>query len=245
MNLIVDIGNSFVKIFLFDKFEIIHFERFVSDENIYKHECFKGMDGIDKAIISSVGYIPEAFIIYLKQYVKEVLVLDHKTAIPVKNLYKTPETLGKDRLAGVIGAYHIFKQHHVLAIDAGTALTFDFVNKNAEYVGGNISPGLEMRFRALNHFTKKLPMLEKQDQFPIIGQCTDEAIVAGVQNGIIFEIDAYINEMNRNYEDLKVILTGGDTFFFEHKLKNIIFAEPNLVAIGLNYILQFNHEMNV
>jgi type III pantothenate kinase len=240
MNLVVDIGNSFVKLFVFENNKLIHFQQHNTIGQSLNSELFSVYPVINHAIISSVAEMPFELVDLIKQVSHNLIVLDHNTPVPIKNSYKTPETLGKDRLAGIVGAYNIYKGQNVLAIDCGTALTFDLINQQAEYIGGNISPGLNMRFNALNHFTKRLPLLEKNDSFELMGKSTEEAIIAGVQNGIIFEIDAYINKLKVDFTDLKVILTGGDTFFFAHKLKNTIFAEPYLVAIGLNRILQYN-----
>jgi len=177
---------------------------------------------------------------YLKDKVNNFIYLNKKTKLPIINLYESPDTLGKDRLAAIIGANNIFKNQDVLVIDAGTAITFDFINKNNEYIGGNISPGLEMRYKSLNLFTSKLPLIKKDEKFNLIGKNTKEAIISGVQNGLVFEIDSYINIFKEKFNNIKIILTGGDSFFFEHKLKNCIFAEVFLIAIGLNKILIYN-----
>jgi len=239
MNLVIDIGNSFIKTYVFESNEIVHFQTDKVGGQIRNFEDFLNLE---QAIISTVGDISEALFTMVQSKTKKIIVLDHNTPIPIQNFYKTPETLGKDRLAGIVGAYNIYKSQNVLAIDAGTALTFDIINRHAEYLGGNISPGLEMRYKALNYFTNKLPLVEKQEDVKLFGSSTFEAISSGVQNGIVYEIDAFIDKVKTEFEDLKIILTGGDTFFFAHKLKNTIFAEPNLVAIGLNYILQYNVE---
>lgn len=242
MNLIIDIGNTLAKLFVFEENTIIYSTK-IKTESLYNiSELLNKFDKFDNAIISSVADIPDNLLVQIQQQVSKWFILDQTTKLPVKNLYKTPETLGKDRLAAIVGAYNIFPNQNVLVVDAGTALTFDFINLNAEYVGGNISPGLNMRYSALNYFTKKLPLLNISDQFAFIGQNTSEAIIAGVQNGILFEINGYVEKFGNNYHNLKVILTGGDTFFFAHKLKCPIFAEPFLVAIGLNRILQNNVE---
>ncbi len=240
MNLLVDFGNSFIKIFVYENNKLIHFQQYKTINQLEASDMHNFFPEIDHAIISSVTGIIEKDIEIIRKISSHVLILDHTTPIPVINLYKSPESLGKDRLAGIVGANNIYKQHNVLAIDAGTAITYDIINKNGEYIGGNISPGLNMRFQALNQFTEKLPLIEKSEDFELIGKSTKEAIISGVQNGIIFEIDAYIDNLKEIFDDLKVILTGGDTFFFAHKLKNTIFAEPYLVAIGLNRILQYN-----
>ena len=240
MNLVIDIGNTFFKIYIFEQNKISHFQKYKTIDYQKYHEYLSQIKCIKSSIISSVAGISEELIKLIQQISQKYIILNHTTPIPIVNLYKTPESLGKDRLAGIVGAYNIYNQQNVLAIDAGTAITFDFINQRGEYLGGNISPGVEMRFQALNHFTKNLPLLTQTDSFPYFGTSTDEAIISGVQKGILFEIDAYIDDLRRKYDDLKIILTGGDTFFFEHKLKNTIFAEPNLVAIGLNRILQYN-----
>ena len=189
MNLVIDIGNTFMKLFVFEENNLLHFNQCKTTNQdkiaIYLDEYQK----ISNSIISSVSDISDSLLAIVNGFCQKVIILDHQTPVPVKNLYKTPESLGLDRLAGIVGAYNIYKQQNVLAIDAGTALTFDFINKKGEYTGGNISPGLYMRYNALNYFTKKLPLLEVQESFPFWGSSTHEAIVAGVQNGIIFEID--------------------------------------------------------
>ncbi len=244
MNLIVDIGNTLTKLFIFDDNKVIYSTNYDTNSEFSLKELFLKYTNINQAIISSVAGISENLLKSIREQVQKLILLDYLTLLPFKNLYQTPETLGKDRIAAIAGAYNIFPYQNVLAIDAGTAITFDFINESAEYLGGNISPGLGMRYGALNYFTKKLPLLEKNDKFPFLGKNTNEAIIAGVQNGLIFEIDAYIQNFSQKYNSLKVILTGGDTFFFAHKLKCPIFAEPFLVAIGLNRILQNNAEKN-
>ncbi len=239
MRLTVDIGNTFTKLGVFDTkndyTDLISFPN--NNSHIYDYVT---SHSIKKAIIANVGDENIKLINQLKELKIPIVILNSKTPIPVKNLYSTPETLGVDRLAAIIGAYSLFKNENLLIIDAGTALTIDFINKKAEYLGGNISPGIEMRFKALNTFTKKLPLVSKNDDFNFIGNSTESAIISGVQQGIINEIDGYINNFNKEYKNLKIILTGGDSFFFEKNIKNIIFANSELVLIGLNYILQYN-----
>jgi len=240
MNLIIDIGNTFTKIFVFKNNEIILDKKLNSLE---EPEIIKTLDTfpeIRHLIISSVAETKSILQENMTTKLGTIINLNSETPLPIKNKYRSPKTLGKDRIAAIVGAYNIFPGESVLAIDAGTAITFDFVNKNGEYKGGNISPGLSMRFNALNHFTSRLPLLKPSNNYSFIGTNTEEAIIAGVQNGLIFEIDSYIDKLNEQHKDLKVILTGGDTFFFASKLKNRIFAKPFLVAIGLNGILLYN-----
>jgi len=148
--------------------------------------------------------------------------------------------LGKDRLAAIVGAYSLFPDRDILIFDVGTALTIDFLDSNGNYHGGNISPGLNMRFRALNDYTQKLPLLSMSDDYEILGKKTSSAIVSGVQFGMVFEIKSYIDHFVKEKPDLVKILTGGDIIFFENKFESNIFAEPNLVFIGLENIIKFN-----
>ena len=139
-----------------------------------------------------------------------------------------------------MGANNIFPDTNVLVIDLGTAITFDLVNNKNQYLGGTISPGLNLRFKALNQFTDQLPLLEKREKFDIIGNDTHSAIISGVQTGIKFEIEGYIHQLQNDYDRLKTILTGGDAIFFDKMLKNTIFVNLNLNFVGLNIILEFN-----
>ena len=164
------------------------------------------------------------------------------TEVPFKNLYKTPKTLGVDRIALVAGAVSQFSGHNILVIDAGTCITFDFVNSEGEYLGGAISPGLKMRFNSLNYFTANLPLLEIDELTDFIGKNTKESINSGVINGAIQEIDGVINQYNKKFLDLTVVLTGGDTNFLAKQLKSSIFANQNLLLQGLNRILIHNTE---
>jgi len=168
------------------------------------------------------------------------MVLSAETPVPVNNLYKTPETLGKDRLAAVVGAHSLFPDKNILVLDAGTALTIDFIDKDGNYRGGNISPGLNMRFRALHEYTQKLFLQSQSDEYQFLGCDTASAITSGVQNGIIFEINYYIDHFVKQFPGLVTILTGGDVNFLVDKIKKYIFAEPNLVFIGLMKIIEFN-----
>ena len=131
---------------------------------------------------------------------------------------------------------------NILIIDAGTAITYDILTAEGKYLGGNISPGLEMRFKALNQFTGKLPKIEKVEFNKLYGQTTEQAIIAGVQNGFVFEVDSTITSFKEFYNNLKVIITGGDAEFFDKKLKNSFFVHFNLISLGLNRVLQHNGE---
>ncbi|MCF6240919.1 MAG: type III pantothenate kinase [Bacteroidales bacterium] len=242
MNLVIDIGNTFIKVFVFEKRKI-SFSQKISSTNIFKiFDLINDFQKPENIIVSSVIKLPDVFYHKINNHAKKIIYLDEKIKLPIINKYKSKTSLGKDRIAAAVGANTIFPDTNVLVIDAGTALTIDFVSEKNEYRGGNISPGMQMRFKALNTFTNKLPLLDKSEEFYLTANNTNDAIISGVQNGIIFEMDKYIHEYKKKYTDLKVILTGGDSFFFEHKLKNRIFAKPFLTAVGLNRILEYNAE---
>lgn len=239
MNLTIDIGNTRNKIAIFDQNEIVE-TAIIEDLNDASIEKVKKKYNIDAVILSSVKKPNKKLINYLQSNIELFIDLDEFTAIPIENLYNSKSTLGKDRLAAVVGANNIFPDTNVLVIDLGTAITFDLVNNKNQYLGGTISPGLNLRFKALNQFTDQLPLLEKREKFDFIGNDTHSAIISGVQSGIKFEIEGYIHQLQNDYDKLKTILTGGDAIFFDKMLKNTIFVNLNLNFVGLNTILEFN-----
>ncbi len=241
MNLVIDLGNSSAKIAVCEGAKIVES---VISEKISNREIayfISQYEGLNSAIFSSVANHSRELIDYLHSAFDYFLELSNKTALPIKSHYKTPETLGYDRIAAVTGAHTIFPGKNVLVIDAGTAITFDMVNSHGEYIGGNISPGLNMRFKALHKFTSRLPQLElEENSIHLLGQTTDEAIISGVVNGIIYEIEGYISSISSQFSDLRVVLTGGDANSFDKRLKNSIFVVSHLNLIGLNRILDYN-----
>ena len=242
MNLAIDIGNSRSKAVIFSSGELI--ERFV-DENLSVQllkELKSRFPELDKVILSAVSGVSPEVTDYLKSVFPFYLALDHATPVPIQNNYKTPETLGLDRLAAAIGAKELFPGKDLLVIDAGTALTFDLVERSGTFAGGNISPGLRSRFRSLHEFTQRLPLVEEQEHWPDIGQTTEEAIRAGVLNGMILEMDGTIDYFRKKLPGLQPVLTGGDALFFERRLKNAIFVKFEITLIGLNRILEHNVE---
>jgi len=242
VNVVFDSGNTKLKMAIFENNSMIFSHSFWYTDELSSQiekvliDCKKEKN----AILSAVKSLPENIAEIIRFNVNKFLILDSHTPIPIKNTYETPETLGKDRLAGIIGANLIYAHSNVLVIDAGTAITFDLINEYDEYEGGTISPGLSMRFKALHDYTDKLPLLKPDFKSQYIGKTTKESILCGVQNGIIYEINEYLRISELNYANLKVILTGGDAFYFDNKFKKSIFAEPNLVLIGLNRILNYN-----
>ncbi len=245
MNIVIDIGNSYYKVAVFQNSEIVFFERLESAETNdfigFINKIKTMFPEVKNAILSSVKELDIEINKILTELFDLYINLNSETLIPIKIDYKTPLTLGKDRIAAVVGANEIFPENNVLVFDFGTALTIDFIDKNAEFKGGNISPGLEMRFKALNHFTDKLPKVSVNENFDgLLGNSTNNAILAGVRQGMIFEVMEYINVFTNEFADLKVIFTGGDNFFFANKLKSNIFADSQLVLKGLNRILEYN-----
>lgn len=242
MNLVIDIGNTRTKAAVFDGSEMIADYTWEGSSVDFVKFILEKSPGIKNAIVSSVHEQEPEFTGLISKKVKKLIEVDTTTPVPVINRYKTPDTLGKDRLAALVGANTIYPDSNVLIIDAGTAITYDFLDDDNQYTGGNISPGMEMRFKALNQYTRKLPKVGAKEFFPEMGTDTESSIRSGVTNGIIFEIDSYIHRFEQKYNDLKIILTGGDANFFVKKLKKTIFVVPNLVLLGLNYILQYNEK---
>ncbi len=240
MNLTIDIGNSRIKAGVFNKSELIHFYQFNRPGISELKRILAEYPELRFAIVSSVVSHAKDILNSLSNKLN-CIELNFNTALPIKNLYATPETLGNDRLAGVVGASKRFPGKNILVIDAGTCLKFDFINANNEYIGGGISPGLEMRFKTLNNFTDRLPLLDPKTEFDrLIGTTTTESILSGVQNGVLAEVRGIISQYDAQYDSIQCVLTGGDWQFFENGLKNSIFAAPSLLLEGLNEILRFN-----
>ena len=239
MNLIVDIGNTSAKLAVFENGELKESVR-CSNQTLEALPALCQKYTIRKGIVSSVVSLTDEIRQVLDGQSFPIMVFNHQTPIPIRNLYKTPETLGMDRLAAVIGAYTMQPSHPILVIDAGTCITFDFIDEFGNYHGGNISPGMDMRFKALHQFTSKLPEVSSEGDAPFYGQSTETAIRSGVIRGIEFEISGYIERLKKNYSSLLVFLTGGNEFSFETNLKSGIFADSFLVLKGLNRILEYN-----
>ncbi len=238
MNLIIDIGNTRTKIGFFKGEKLKR--KLIWDK--WKLKELKGLfdkHTINGVALSSTGNIPrgvESFLNKQKNYIQ----LSALTPLPIKNEYKTPKTLGKDRIAAVTGANDLFPKKNVLVIDAGTCITYDFLDKKGTYHGGNISPGIQMRLNAMNHFTAKLPLLKRRKLKKPFGQSTDSCMRTGAQYGAVMEMEGFIETYRNMFGNLNVILTGGDSKYFANGLKTKIFVNQNLVLIGLNKILNYN-----
>jgi type III pantothenate kinase len=240
MNLIFDVGNTATKMALYDGYEKITSFRTRQFSCEKLQEIFSDYsERINRAIISTVRNTPEFIIDLATHGIPYVHVLSHHTKLPFKNEYETPETLGPDRIAVVAGAFHMYPGRNVLIIDAGTAVTYDYL-AGKSYLGGNISPGLSMRFKALHRFTGKLPLGSTLEKYYSPGKNTLEAVTAGVTDGLIYEINEYIRLFQEKNIDFMVVLTGGDSGYLKDKISYKINYQPDLVLAGLNYILEYN-----
>lgn len=238
MQIAIDFGNTLAKAALFEGEKMIDL---LNGVDYFKLIQFANDNPSAKIMMCSVNQ-EATHVINLIENKDRIIALNHTTTIPIINAYQTPETLGMDRLAAVVGANYLFKNENCLVIDAGTCVTFDFVDAKAVYWGGLISPGLLMRFKSLQHFTSKLPLIEldKNIQIDLIGTNSKEAIMYGVCSGILNEINLTIDQFKLRYGELKILLCGGDHTFFESRIKHSIFAYPELVLLGLNRILLQN-----
>lgn len=236
MNLVVDYGNTSAKAGIFEKDALTQKHVFNSEADLKNFlENFSG----DHFMISSVA-VDAGLVSGWAQHFKKKFVLKYTLPLPVNNLYATPATLGVDRIAGVCGARQLFPDTHCLVIDAGTCITYDFLDAAGSYYGGGISPGLAMRFEAMHTFTARLPLVAPVEKPELTGNTTERSMQSGVIYGLLEEIDGIIRRYSEKFEGLQVILCGGDAHFFEKKLKASIFASPELVLIGLNSILIYN-----
>ena len=239
MYLIIDVGNTRVKVAVFEIDTIKEIFVFEKEKIITELKKIVSKFSISNAIVSSVTSFTEKEQQEITTLLKPIF-LTSDTKVPFVNKYKTPKTLGVDRVALASAAVKMYPNKNVLVLDAGTCITYDFVTKKGEYLGGAISPGIQMRYKALHEFTAKLPLLEPSKFESFIGVDTNTSIHSGVINGISKEIDGIIKQYQKKYSDLTVVLTGGDTYFLSKQLKSVIFAHPNFVLEGLHTILTHN-----
>ena len=239
MNLVVDIGNTLLKLAVFDGGRLVA-QQCVGE---LREETFAGLLGgarAARAVVASTRGEAPAIVEAVRRHTDYLLEFTPVTPVPIGNAYLTPATLGRDRLAAAVGAATLYPGRNALIVDFGTAVTLDFVSADGVFRGGCISPGMAMRFRALHEYTAALPLCDATDSAELLGRTTDEAVRLGVMNSLAFEIEGYIARMQGEIADLCVIFTGGDTNFFAKRIKNAIFADCNLVFWGLNRILEYN-----
>ena len=248
MNLCIDQGNSRTKVALMtDEGKMINHFIYKSFSSSDVERLFDLYD-ITDSIISSVVDIEAAVVNTLHRRSQHFVLFDHNTPVPIINRYDTPQTLGLDRLAAAVGAKSLCPDENLLIIDAGSAITYDFVTEKGEYIGGNIAPGIKMRFTILQRMTKKLPLVdaEENELIPLFGKNTRDAIAAGVIRGIAYEVKGYMRTVREKMSHYQTFITGGHAQYILNNVrtsrneKRELHYERNLVLIGLNTILVFN-----
>lgn len=240
MNLVVDFGNTRIKAAVFNGRELL--QSFVFNS---VNELIDGLNLISdlkNCVIASVTKEHELFISTLPSNI-QLVFFNSETVIPIKNCYKSPLTLGADRLLASIGAFGFFPNQNVLTVDAGTCIKYNFVNKANEFIGGAISPGISMRLKAMNQFTHALPLVDFDKNYNyLVGSDTQQSLLSGALIGAVAEVDEMINKYFLKYPNLQVVLTGGDADYLGKQLKSRLFANQNLLLYGLNNILNYNLE---
>ena len=248
MNLCIDQGNSRTKVALMtDDGKIINHFIYKSFTSADVERLFDLYD-ITDSIISSVTNIEPAIVNTLHRRSAHFVLFDHNTPVPIRNGYETPETLGQDRLAAAVGAHSLCPEENLLIIDVGSAITYDFVSAEGEYIGGNIAPGLKMRFTILQRMTKKLPLVEPEENelIPLFGKNTRDAIAAGVIRGVAYEVKGYMRTLREKMPHFRTFLTGGNAPYILNNVRSSrnesrpLQYEKHLVLIGLNTILVYN-----
>ncbi len=241
MNLIFDIGNTRTKVALFSGSHLVKKETWEKCD-LKTVKTFVKNRKIDNAALSSTANVSQAVENFLQKkyfYIR----LSHKTHLPITNKYKTPSTLGRDRLAGAVAAFDLFPKQNTLVIDAGTCITYDFIDEKGNYLGGGISPGIKMRLQAMNEFTAKLPLVEQKKSKKFIGNDTESSLRVGGQMGTVMEIRGFIRAYETTFGKINIILTGGDSKALANHFENHIFVNNNLVLRGLNKILNYNVQL--
>ncbi|MDA8630035.1 type III pantothenate kinase [Flavobacteriaceae bacterium] len=239
MNLVIDIGNTAVKVYLFKNNVIIKRE-VLSENALIQYLKLIAIDDIRNIICSSVtkSYKDQLSKIFKNSNYFDFS--DNNLKIPFTNNYETKKSLGQDRIGLISSAVLKFQDQNSLVIDMGTCITYDFIDSQNIYHGGAISPGIRMRYSSFSNYTSNLPLLKFQDITKIIGANTEESLHIGINNGIVGEINQYINSLKKSYSEFNVIITGGDSIFLLNKIKNAIFADQDFLASGLNYIIKLN-----
>lgn len=240
MNLIIDQGNSLIKTAVFDHGRLLHKYSFTAKEfSAELATTLRQFPELNACLLASVGSFSPNIVDRLERDYT-LLLLDSKTPVPFENKYLTPDSLGVDRIGLAAAATKFYPGKAVLVIDSGTCITYDLVTEHGAYIGGVIAPGIRMRYRALNNYTSRLPLLQPEAHPALIGDSTAASMHSGVIRGVCLEADGYITSLRNNYPGLVVVLTGGDAHFLRYNLKSDIFAHSNFLLEGLNHILEFN-----
>ncbi len=238
MNLVIDIGNTLAKAAVMDRGEVIatyaaeRLQQLPLDQVVREH-C------VHRSILCTTRGCEAESTHYVRQIVGHCLLLDENVETPLRVEYSR-QKLGKDRLAAAVGAFSQYKGAELMIVDFGTAITIDFVSKDGVFLGGFISPGVTTRLRSLSDYTATLPLCDPLMAVEGVARCTEEAISSGVINGISYEIEGYIREKNRENCNFFVIFSGGDSIFFDKRIKNAIFADRDILFKGLDTILEYN-----
>jgi type III pantothenate kinase len=236
LNICIDIGNTNAKAGIFDGEDLAGVYPDLSDRGIIN---FIKEQKPEHVLISSVrkgiGRIVQS-----ASSLSKTIIFDHQTPVPFANTYVSPQTLGLDRMAAVAGGQLLYPNTSCLIVDIGTCITYDLLDSKGVYHGGGISPGVEMRLKAMHKFTSKLPSVSPKGSPQLIGKTTRECMLSGATFGTIAEVDGIIAQYKQFFDGLTIIFCGGGAKFFESKIKGHIFAVPNLVLIGLNQILRYN-----
>ncbi|MEL6924072.1 MAG: type III pantothenate kinase, partial [Bacteroidota bacterium] len=227
MNLCIDIGNTRTKLGLF-KNSVLKKRVVWESLSLREFRQFCEKWKVKRAILSATDHLPKGVEIYLNRQL-EYHRFTHETPLPIENKYRTPKTLGRDRLAAAIGAFALFPNEGSLVIDAGTCTTYDVLTANGHYLGGNITPGIDMRLEAMHHFTAKLPLVKRGPTKKLVGNTTKSALRTGSQLAALFEMEGFIAAYSRQFGAINVILTGGNADYFAKHLKTKIFEDQILV----------------
>ena len=239
MNLVVDIGNTLIKVAVVERDEVVYMQHTESIEGIDFITLYERFPSLRRAIVASTAFPTADVAVLLRDKGFDVLEMTSLTPVPIGNTYQSPETLGVDRLAAAVAAVEVMGCRDCLVVDFGTAITVDLVSDGI-YRGGNISPGVRTRFRALHDYTGRLPECSPTDEELEYGSTTSQAIEQGVMQGITYEIEGYISHFSAQNVKITLIFTGGDAKYFVKRIKNAIFANCELVICGLNRILEYN-----
>jgi type III pantothenate kinase len=236
--LVIDAGNTRIKVAIFQHSEIQLVRAFSNDQLSDLKNFLIGMEKIP-AIIASVR--SENNTKWLHRMLPKALRFSSKSILPIQIAYETPNTLGVDRIANAVAAHYLAAKKNALVIDIGTCIKYDFVDQQGSYLGGGISPGIALRYQAMHTFTGKLPLIEDTLSASMIGKNTFDAMRSGVMNGMMHEMNGFIEEYRSIYAELTIFLTGGDHQYFDLGLKNGIFADENLTLKGLQIVLAHAH----
>ena len=242
MLLAIDVGNTQIKLAVFEQDTLIDKKKISNSD--WKKEVENTLlffSEIKNIVVASVGNLQKQDFFGIKEGV-QVFFITQESKFPFQNQYITLKTLGIDRMVLAAGAVLQFPNQNRLVIDAGTCITYDFVDATNNYLGGAISPGIRLRYESLHKYTSKLPLLSLKQPKGVLGDSTEECIHSGIINGVTSEIDGFISSILNKNDNFIIILTGGDAEFLAERLKNPIFANPNFLLESLNQTFQYNQQ---